>query len=315
MMLGFTNSTMEINTSLPLDDEKMLRFEMHSLINIFSVLISNLYELEELTGKPELVEKALSSLHQAGRTITSKHSNLLNDRYVEQLNLEILTAVENSKIYLKNDAGQKFQGVIEHILQIFNLRIEEMQRGNSELGKWLSFSIEEFKKDFDLFFDAVAKNSRGKYRIVDNPEEKTDNDYLIQFEVNAEHSNHIIMPLALKDVIRDLLANARKYTPRGGTISAEIHQNNEELCINIEDNGHGIPESEIKDVVKYGFRGSNVRDQIRTMGGGVGLTKAYFVTKSLDGRMWIDSALEKGTKIRIEVPVPADKKRSSNTLI
>jgi signal transduction histidine kinase len=41
------------------------------------------------------------------------------------------------------------------------------------------------------------------------------------------------------------------------------------------------------------------------MGGGFGLTKAFFVTKQFGGRFWIASRLGYGTQVRLWIPRPA----------
>ncbi len=112
------------------------------------------------------------------------------------------------------------------------------------------------------------------------------------------------MPILLKDVIRDLIANARKYTPPGGTITIGISQKKERIRFVVEDNGFGIPEDEISEIVKFGYRGSNIKEMVRTMGGGFGLTKAWYVTDKFNGRMWIESKIDRGTKVIIDLPIP-----------
>jgi signal transduction histidine kinase len=112
------------------------------------------------------------------------------------------------------------------------------------------------------------------------------------------------MPLFFKDVMRDLIANARKYTAPGGTINVGVYETDAELRFVVQDTGRGIPPDELQTVVHYGRRGSNVQ-QVRTMGGGYGLTKAFLVTKRFGGRFWIKSELGVGTRITIIVPRPA----------
>jgi signal transduction histidine kinase len=107
----------------------------------------------------------------------------------------------------------------------------------------------------------------------------------------------------LKDVIRDLIANARKYTQAGGRINIGISQKEDAFKFVVEDNGYGIPSNELQSIVEFGYRGSNVESSIRTMGGGFGLTKALYVTQKYLGKFWIDSELDKGTKITLEIPV------------
>ncbi|MCA1803493.1 MAG: ATP-binding protein, partial [Rhodothermaceae bacterium] len=112
------------------------------------------------------------------------------------------------------------------------------------------------------------------------------------------------MIMMLKDVMRDLMANARKYTPPGGKIDIGVSMKQNVLRFVIEDSGIGIPQNQIEKVVEFGYRASNVKDTYKTMGGGFGLTKAYFFTKKNDGRLWIESREGLGTKISIEIPVP-----------
>ena len=76
------------------------------------------------------------------------------------------------------------------------------------------------------------------------------------------------------------------------------------LRVVVRDSGMGIPADELDKVVQFGYRASNVKDKVRTMGGGFGLTKAYKVVKGLGGRMWIESELNKGTSVKFELPVP-----------
>ncbi|MBM3853807.1 MAG: ATP-binding protein [Verrucomicrobia bacterium] len=110
--------------------------------------------------------------------------------------------------------------------------------------------------------------------------------------------------LNLFNVMRDLVANARKYTPPGGHITLAAHESQQELRVLVEDTGRGIPADEITTVVQFGRRARNVGD-VRTMGGGFGLTKAVFVTKQFGGRFWIASEVGAGTRIKISVPRPA----------
>jgi signal transduction histidine kinase len=105
--------------------------------------------------------------------------------------------------------------------------------------------------------------------------------------------------------MRDLIANARKYTAPGGHITAALYEDAEALRFLVEDTGRGIPEGELEKVVQFGQRASNV-GEVRTMGGGFGLTKAFLVTKQFGGRFWLASQLGVGTRVRIQIPRPSE---------
>ena len=109
------------------------------------------------------------------------------------------------------------------------------------------------------------------------------------------------MPPVFQDCLCDLVANARKYTPPGGCIHAKLEEDEDTFVLQVSDNGIGIPEDQIDRVVSFGFRGKNVANTI-PYGGGFGLTKAYFYTLEMGGRMWIESNLSRGTTITIHIP-------------
>ena len=89
-----------------------------------------------------------------------------------------------------------------------------------------------------------------------------------------------------------------------------MYETTETLKFGVQDTGRGIPSNELQTVVHYGKRGSNV-GQVRTLGGGFGLTKAFLVTKQFGGRFWIRSEVGIGTRIRIEIPRPVAKAESA----
>jgi signal transduction histidine kinase len=83
--------------------------------------------------------------------------------------------------------------------------------------------------NFRKFFYAMEQSSRGRYRIVYNVAQQEEIDYLVHFEVSSDLSDRVAMPILLKDVIRDLIANARKHTPPGGDITIGLALENKRL--------------------------------------------------------------------------------------
>jgi signal transduction histidine kinase len=103
------------------------------------------------------------------------------------------------------------------------------------------------------------------------------------------------------DSIRDILANARKYSKPGRWFGLTILQVQQQIFVRISDNGCGIPEHEVEKVLQFGYRASNVT-QRRTFGGGYGLTKAAYYTKQSGGTIDIQSKLGVGTTVTLSVP-------------
>lgn len=189
------------------------------------------------------------------------------------------------------------------VFEVIDKRVEEMNKRLQNDGGWKVFNVEEIEDSFIQFFKAVEKNSKGKYRIIYEDAEQLPNDYLVHFNINSLDDTTIFCHDKIIDIMLDLMANARKYTPFGGQIDALLTETEKDISFEVKDNGHGIPKDEIEKVVEFGYRATNMRDK-KTMGGGFGLTKAYYFVKHNEGKFWIDSALGKGTAIKFIIPKP-----------
>ncbi|MCH8568188.1 MAG: ATP-binding protein [Balneolales bacterium] len=299
---------MEITELLKSDPERAAEIDMHSVINLVSVISS---QLQMLMGDSEC-EPINSLLKQ-------------NRHMLEAIKTQDKEVLSLQKIYLYGDALLALPGIlaesdcriddqdlafyresISDIVKVMRVRFKEVWQKWENPTEWLVYDIDQFKYDFSRFFGAMEKNSRGRYRIVKNIAAVTDGqDYLLNFEVDSIFKPRLFMPLSVKDVIRDLAANARKYTEPGGTIDIGIMQTETMLRVVVRDSGIGIPKDELHRVVEFGYRASNVKTKIRTMGGGFGLTKACTVVLAFGGRIWIESEEGEGTAVKIELPLPS----------
>ncbi|MFI5337549.1 MAG: sensor histidine kinase [Opitutales bacterium] len=186
-------------------------------------------------------------------------------------------------------------------LAVLKMRIDELAGRSNQPGAWREFDIVRLQDDLKAVFTAMSQNSNGRYTVAFGSAAARPNEYLIQFEVAARTPPTVALPEVFPDVIRDLLANARKFSPPGSTIRAELQETPEAVSFQVEDSGRGIPEAELQAIVEFGRSGSNTTD-IRRMGFGGGLTKAVWITKRFGGRFWIDSKLGQGTRMRLSIP-------------
>ncbi|MBW1687446.1 MAG: ATP-binding protein [Deltaproteobacteria bacterium] len=193
---------------------------------------------------------------------------------------------------------------LQSVFAVLDTRTRELLDRVHAPGKWTDHEIKQLTANFTNVLAAIEKNSKGRYRIVYNIAGQERQDYMVTFGIESVDGSIINMPPVLQDVMRDLIANARKYTEPGGEITAGLVDNGKEIRFVVGDTGRGIPPDEVQQVVEFGKRGSNVDDKA-TMGGGFGLTKAYLVTRRFGGRMWVDSRPGAGTRITISIPRPA----------
>lgn len=297
---------MEITKPLSYTFEQEFVLDNHSLINLLNVLQYNFLQISDIADEKSVLLSLSGKVQEMAQHLSNKSFDAQKLDEMEDLRLSIRGGVEEilarSEDLPHVEKLKLIAANIANITDIFRIRIEELrQRGKIGDFAGKKYHPNDLVADIRAFCNAVEKNSAGRYRIVENIALKDEKSYFIDLKVDSENGTEIDFPMVLKDVFRDLLANARKYTPAGGNILAGIYQDEEEISIVVEDNGKGIPEDEIEAVVDFGVRGRNVKDK-KTFGGGFGLSKAYYVVKHLGGRMWIDSEEDKYTRICIKVP-------------
>ncbi|MCK5601694.1 PAS domain S-box protein [Candidatus Pacearchaeota archaeon] len=106
----------------------------------------------------------------------------------------------------------------------------------------------------------------------------------------------------LRQVLRNILGNAIKYSPKGKTITVGIEKRGIGIQISIEDQGMGIRKSELFDIFDKFKQGKNRQAQY-SGGAGLGLFIAKKIIELHGGMIWAESTLRKGTTFRIQLPL------------
>lgn len=105
----------------------------------------------------------------------------------------------------------------------------------------------------------------------------------------------------IKQAILNLLANALKFTPVGGRISLEAARAREGgLQIRVSDTGVGIPEEEIETLTQAFVQGTGGEQHGDGVGLGLHLVQTYVALHQ--GRLSIDSRLDRGTTVTLHLP-------------
>lgn len=299
---------MEITADFDLSLEEENLLDMHSVLNVLNVLTYELVELSDSLGEPEPVENMIDNVGSIADKLKDREEAINQIENVEQFIRDLLSALDTAAKGRPREELLEIERSKENMLSIVDVlrvRAKEIAARADNPHAWVEHDIEQLKSNFFQVFKAIELNSNGGYHIVGNIARYEKGDYFLTFEIDSVREGSIYMPAVFQDVIRDLIANARKYTSPGGEILAGLFQSGKELRFVVADTGRGIPEDEINEAINFGFRASNVKDR-PTRGGGFGLTKAYYVTKKNNGRMWIDTREPQGTRIEIRIPLPED---------
>ena len=101
----------------------------------------------------------------------------------------------------------------------------------------------------------------------------------------------------LKQVFINLLDNAFKFTPPGGSISLTAHYAEDAFIFRIKDSGCGIAEEELPKIKEKFYKGKSSKSQ-----NGIGLSICDEIIRLMQGTLEIKSQTDQGTEILITLP-------------
>jgi signal transduction histidine kinase len=108
--------------------------------------------------------------------------------------------------------------------------------------------------------------------------------------------------LRLGRVIDNLLDNAVKYSPRGGSVKVSIGTAEDGAAVlSVSDRGEGIPESDLPHIFERFRRGQNVEGRIP--GTGIGLAGVQRIVEQHQGTIAVASKVGVGTTFTIRLPL------------
>jgi len=110
----------------------------------------------------------------------------------------------------------------------------------------------------------------------------------------------------LHQAIYNLVENALKYTPDGGTVTIKLHCTTSTLTFAIQDSGIGIPKSDLPRLFEKFYRGTN-RDALAKRGTGLGLAIVKSIAERHGGRVWVESEIGQGSTFHLLVPLAQPK--------
>jgi signal transduction histidine kinase len=111
-----------------------------------------------------------------------------------------------------------------------------------------------------------------------------------------------IDPQNMRVVMQNILENAIKYTPSGGSVTIDVTKKEKNVEISVKDTGIGIPLEHQKEIFQRFFRAPNAV-LTETVGSGLGLYIAKNIVDHHQGTIGFTSEPGKGTIVTISLPI------------
>ena len=109
-------------------------------------------------------------------------------------------------------------------------------------------------------------------------------------------------PISLRQAINNLIDNAIKYTPEGGSVKVTVLTAQGNVYISIRDTGEGIPEADIPNIFDRFYRVDKARSR-GSGGNGLGLYIVKQIINNHSGKVTVKSTPSKGSRFIMSIPL------------
>lgn len=239
-----------------------------------------------------------------------------NDRrlFVSNVSHELRTPLTSLRSYVEtlNDGAWQDSQLAPRFLKVIQEETERMIRMvNSllDLSRFdqgtakINVELVNFNEFFNFIldrFDMLIKNDQDKAQAAGKPFKK----YSIKRVFTQKDLWVEIDPDKMTQAIDNIMNNAIKYSPNGGTITCRLNDTQRYIILSITDQGLGIPRKDLKKVFDRFYRVDKARS--RKQGGtGLGLSISKEVIEAQGGHVWVNSMENRGSTFYISLSYDA----------
>jgi two-component system phosphate regulon sensor histidine kinase PhoR len=274
-----TNKDMEEETSFYYPEKKYFRCQVKS-INVENYRVIILLDITKEKNLEDLRREFLTIMSHEMRTPLSVISGYL-ETIVHEPNL-------NEEIY---QPLKKIEEEISRLTRMFNdlLDIERLEKNIGEEKRFVFFNFSNtVKRAFDFFKIVADKMS------IEFEEEIEDDLYVFGNEDR------------LLQVVYNILDNSFKFTAlkeKGEKkVWLRLYKNDDNIILEIEDTGIGIPSKELKRIFNLFYRVDKSRSR-QVPGLGIGLYIVKTILDNHNARIYLDSEENNGTLFQVILPL------------
>ncbi|ODG91805.1 MULTISPECIES: cell wall metabolism sensor histidine kinase WalK [Bacillaceae] len=223
--------------------------------------------------------------------------------FVSNVSHELRTPLTTMRSYLEalSDGAWENKEIAPKFLQVTQDETERMIRLVNDLLQLSKLDSTEYRlmKDWVNFTELFN-------RIIDRHEMSKSQEVSFKREFISKTRFVFIDEDRITQVLDNIISNALKYSPEGGTVTYRIKESRDQILVSITDEGMGIPKENLSKIFDRFYRVDKARSR-QVGGSGLGLALAKEMIYAHDGHIWAKSEEGKGTTVYFTLPVADDQ--------
>jgi signal transduction histidine kinase len=287
----------DVAAELVADVERPKLSQRRDLLDTVAVQLSLALERQESIAAERAATRALTEQNEQLREL-----DRMKDQFVSTVSHELRTPLTSMVGYLEllldREAGElneqqvRFLEIVNRGGERLNTLVDDILTvARVDAGR---LTLERQEVDLVALVSGEVESSRAAAvrRGID-----------LRFVSERESFTLSVDPMRLGQLVANLVSNALKFTPEGGSVTVTVGRRGGDAQIEVSDTGVGIPTADVDRLFERFFRASTAGS---AQGTGLGLSIVKSIAEAHGGRVSLRSAEGEGTTFVVEIPVDGE---------
>ncbi|MDU4934740.1 MAG: ATP-binding protein [Peptostreptococcaceae bacterium] len=276
----FRGSNKNERAKIVMEDETVYNIKVDPvyLQNTVNAIIGSIINIEDITQKVKLENMRSDFVANVTHELKTPLTSISGFVETLRLNENIDTETRNRFLGIIETESDRLKRLIDDILFLSSIE-------NTESRVLEKINLYDTFKDVKDMLNYIAESKKITFSY----------EFLDKSLFVVSNRDYI------KQIFLNLIENAIKYTPEYGEVKVIVSSNENEIILQVIDNGVGIPKEDIQRIFERFYRVDKARS--RDVGGtGLGLAITKHIVKSLNGMIEVKSELNKGSEFIVTIP-------------